>query len=438
MNDTSMAARSPAIALSGVNLSLGRGAARVHILKDIDLHIGRGEAVGLVGPSGSGKSTLLMVMAGLERADTGSVLVAGRDLARARRGRAGALPRPQRRHRVPVLPPDPDHDRAGERRGAARTRRRPPTRSSAPREELAAVGLAERLNHYPAQLSGGEQQRVALARALAPNPAILVADEPTGNLDEATGEQIIDLLFTGHVERGTTLILVTHDTALAQRCDRVVRLRSGRIDSVENGSDPTHDANRLPLPLKLVYTAFMAVLVPVYWYYYGPTNFLYFCDVALFLTLAGIWLESPLLVSMCAVGIIVPQMLWVHRFPRTTFRLAAPRHDRLHVQARELAVPARAVAVPRLAAVPAALSGWKLGYDRRALLAWTVLAWVLILVCFFFMPPPQPEPRPDAGQHQLRVGPERQRAQTWVHPTSGCRPDDRHAAAAVPAGASSC
>ena len=96
--------------------------------------------------------------------------------------------------------------------------------------ELAKVGLAERLHHYPAQLSGGEQQRVALARALAPNPAILVADEPTGNLDEATGKQVIDLLFAGHVERGTTLILVTHDNALAQRCDRIVRLRSGRIE----------------------------------------------------------------------------------------------------------------------------------------------------------------------------------------------------------------
>jgi putative ABC transport system ATP-binding protein len=99
------------------------------------------------------------------------------------------------------------------------------------REELGKVGLAERLHHYPAQLSGGEQQRVALARALAPDPAILVADEPTGNLDEATGKQIIQLLFAGHVERGTTLILVTHDNALAQRCDRVVRLRSGRIEN---------------------------------------------------------------------------------------------------------------------------------------------------------------------------------------------------------------
>ena len=105
-----------------------------------------------------------------------------------------------------------------------------PKASERATHELASVGLGDRLHHYPAQLSGGEQQRVALARALAPDPAILVADEPTGNLDEATGKQIVDLLFTKHAERGMTLVLVTHDTSLAQRCDRVVRLRSGRID----------------------------------------------------------------------------------------------------------------------------------------------------------------------------------------------------------------
>ena len=110
-------------------------------------------------------------------------------------------------------------------------------------QELTSVGLGDRLHHYPTQLSGGEQQRVALARALAPDPAILVADEPTGNLDEATGKQIVDLLFTKHAERGMTLVLVTHDTSLAQRCDRVVRLRSGRIDG-----HPVHD-HRYPKPL---------------------------------------------------------------------------------------------------------------------------------------------------------------------------------------------
>ena len=111
-------------------------------------------------------------------------------------------------------------------------------------QELASVGLGDRLHHYPTQLSGGEQQRVALARALAPDPAILVADEPTGNLDEATGKQIVDLLFTKHAERGMTLVLVTHDTSLAQRCDRVVRLRSGRIDGAGGIAKPLHD----PLP----------------------------------------------------------------------------------------------------------------------------------------------------------------------------------------------
>jgi putative ABC transport system ATP-binding protein len=231
MNDTSTAA-GPAIALSGVNLSLGRGAARVHILKDIDLHIGYGEAVGLVGPSGSGKSTLLMIMAGLERADTGSIVVTGAnlgqmnedDLARFRGRNVGIVF--QSFHLIPTMTALENVAVPLELAGAGDAFRRA-------EEELAAVGLADRLNHYPAQLSGGEQQRVALARALAPNPAILVADEPTGNLDEATGQQVIDLLFAGHIERATTLVLVTHDPALAQRCDRIVRLRSGRIEPAQ-------------------------------------------------------------------------------------------------------------------------------------------------------------------------------------------------------------
>jgi putative ABC transport system ATP-binding protein len=219
-----------AIALAGVNLSLGRGAARVHILKDIGLRIARGEAVGLVGPSGSGKSTLLMVMAGLERPDTGSVEVAGTDLgkldedglARFRGRHVGIVF--QSFHLIPTMSAIENVAVPLELAGAADAYERA-------ERELAKVGLADRLSHYPAQLSGGEQQRVALARALAPNPAILVADEPTGNLDESTGKQIIELLFAGHNERGTTLILVTHDAALAARCDRVMRLRSGHIDS---------------------------------------------------------------------------------------------------------------------------------------------------------------------------------------------------------------
>jgi len=221
----------PAIALAGVNLSLGQGAARVHILKDIGLDIGRGEAFGLVGASGSGKSTLLMVMAGLERADNGSVTVAGEDLgkldedalARFRGRHVGIVF--QSFHLIPTMTALENVAVPLELSGAADAQSRA-------RQELVAVGLSERLDHYPAQLSGGEQQRVAIARALAPNPDIVVADEPTGNLDEDTGRQIIDLLFAGHAKRGTTLVLVTHDAALASRCGRVARLRSGRIDSV--------------------------------------------------------------------------------------------------------------------------------------------------------------------------------------------------------------
>jgi putative ABC transport system ATP-binding protein len=219
-----------AVALCGINLSLGRGATRVHILKDIDLHIGQGEAIGLVGPSGSGKSTLLMIMAGLERPDTGSVTVAGVDLgtlgedplARFRGRHVGIVF--QSFHLIPTMTALENVAVPLELAGVADADKRAAC-------ELAAVGLADRTHHYPAELSGGEQQRVALARALAPNPAILIADEPTGNLDEATGAEVIELLFAGHVERGTTLVLVTHDPLLARRCDRVVRMRSGRIDA---------------------------------------------------------------------------------------------------------------------------------------------------------------------------------------------------------------
>jgi putative ABC transport system ATP-binding protein len=229
MNDTSKS-RSQAITLADVNLSLGRGAAKVHILKDVNLNIGAGEAVGLVGPSGSGKSTLLMVMAGLERPDVGTVTVTGHELtaldedalARFRGRHVGIVF--QSFHLIPTMTALENVavplELAGVTDAAERGRR-----------ELAAVGLGERLHHYPAELSGGEQQRVALARAQAPDPAILMVDEPTGNLDESTGAQIIELLFAQHHARGSTLVLVTHDAALAQRCDRIVRLRSGRIDN---------------------------------------------------------------------------------------------------------------------------------------------------------------------------------------------------------------
>ncbi len=220
----------PAIALRDVHLSLGRGAARVHILKGISLDIGKGEAVGLVGPSGSGKSTLLMTMAGLERPDSGSVLVDGQDLApldedalaRFRGARIGIVF--QSFHLIPTMTALENVAIPLELSGAADPFGRA-------RAELKLVGLADRCDHYPAQLSGGEQQRVALARAVATDPAILVADEPTGNLDESTGQSIIDLMFKLKRERGSTLVLVTHDAGLAALCDRQVRLRSGVIEN---------------------------------------------------------------------------------------------------------------------------------------------------------------------------------------------------------------
>jgi putative ABC transport system ATP-binding protein len=230
MQEALRADSNAAISLIGIDLSLGRGVSRVHILKDITLNIGRGEAVGLVGPSGSGKSTLLMVMAGLERADTGIVTVAGERLAALDedalavfRGRNVGIVF-QSFHLIPTMTALENVavplEFAGARDANERAAR-----------ELAAMSLGDRLHHYPAQLSGGEQQRVALARALVADPAILLADEPTGNLDEATGAEIIELLFANHRQRRTTLVLVTHDAALAARCDRVVKLRSGRLES---------------------------------------------------------------------------------------------------------------------------------------------------------------------------------------------------------------
>ena len=219
----------PAIELRDVDLSLGVGAARVHILRKINLTIRRGEAIGLVGASGSGKSTLLMTMAGLERPDSGSVLIdgvaieaMGEDaLARFRGARIGIVF--QSFHLIPTMTALENVAAPLELAGAPDAFARAAT-------ELALVGLAARQSHYPAQLSGGEQQRVALARALAPRPSLLIADEPTGNLDEATGRAIIDLLFDAPSRRGATLALVTHDAALAARCDRTLRMRSGILE----------------------------------------------------------------------------------------------------------------------------------------------------------------------------------------------------------------
>ncbi|CAN1568152.1 COG4181 Predicted ABC-type transport system involved in lysophospholipase L1 biosynthesis, ATPase component [Rhabdaerophilaceae bacterium] len=222
------AAKPLAIAMRDIDLSLGHGASRVHILKGISLDIPQGLAVGLVGPSGSGKTTLLMTAAGLERPDSGSIIIDGQsinglsedELARFRGRRIGIVF--QSFHLIPTLTARENVAIPLELAGV-------PEAFDRAEAELRAVGLGARLGHYPGQLSGGEQQRVAIARAMAPRPAIIVADEPTGNLDEATGREIISLLFALKNERGTTLLLVTHDMALAQRCDRVVRIRAGTI-----------------------------------------------------------------------------------------------------------------------------------------------------------------------------------------------------------------
>lgn len=220
----------PAIELRDVELSLGRAAARVHILKGVSLSLASGQATGLVGPSGSGKSTLLMTMAGLERPDSGMVKVAGQNLGTLDedglavfRGRHIGIVF-QSFHLVPTMTARENVALPLELAGADDAFARAEA-------ELRNVGLGARMDHYPAQLSGGEQQRVAIARAVAPDPAILVADEPTGNLDESTGRSIVDLIFALRRERGATLVLVTHDLSLAALCDRTVRLRAGKIET---------------------------------------------------------------------------------------------------------------------------------------------------------------------------------------------------------------
>ncbi len=217
------------IDLKNVSLTLGQGASSVHVLKDLNLEISTGEAAGIVGPSGSGKSTLLMVIAGLEGVDAGSVVIAGKridgrseDEVAAFRGRNIGIVF-QSFHLIPNMTALENVAVPLELAG------RDDAFDIAARE-LEAVGLKDRVTHYPGELSGGEQQRVAIARALAPEPKILIADEPTGNLDQVTGRQIADLLFAKAAERGMTLVLVTHDASLAGRCDRQIAMRSGRIE----------------------------------------------------------------------------------------------------------------------------------------------------------------------------------------------------------------
>ena len=230
-NPEAPAGGTPVISLRDVHLTLGDGAAQVHVLRGISLDVPAARSVGVVGPSGSGKSTLLMVMAGLERVDEGRVMLAGADFSTldedglaAFRGRNIGIVF-QSFHLIPNMTALENVAVPLELAGEADAFERA-------RAELEAVGLAERTGHYPAQMSGGEQQRVAIARALAPDPKILVADEPTGNLDGETGRQVADLLFAKQRERGTTLVLVTHDPKLAERCDSQLRVRAGRIEDV--------------------------------------------------------------------------------------------------------------------------------------------------------------------------------------------------------------
>ena len=218
----------PVIALTDARLSLDGNAGRVDILKGITLNVARGETLGLVGPSGSGKSSLLMLMGGLERASAGRVVVLGQDftamgedaLARFRRQHMGVVF--QSFHLIPTMTALENVATPLELAGVVDAFERAEA-------ELDAMGLGSRSGHYPAQLSGGEQQRVALARAFAPRPDILLADEPTGNLDATTGAAIMDLLFDLRDRHGSTLVLVTHDPQLAQRCDRVARLVDGNL-----------------------------------------------------------------------------------------------------------------------------------------------------------------------------------------------------------------
>ena len=219
----------PVLTLEDVHLQLNSDAGPVHILRGIDLVVKAGDTVGVIGPSGSGKTSLLMVIAGLERITGGRITAAGTEvssldedsLARFRRDHVGIVF--QNFHLVPTMSAlenvalPLEFSGGDDAFGRART-------------ELEAVGLGHRLQHYPGQLSGGEQQRVALARAFVTGPRILLADEPTGSLDQATSDGIIDLLFQLQVRVGTTLILVTHAPELASRCTRIVRLVDGRID----------------------------------------------------------------------------------------------------------------------------------------------------------------------------------------------------------------
>lgn len=211
-----------------VTLRLGSGDAAVDVLRGVSLSVPAGQRIAILGPSGSGKSSAMAVLSGMERASGGNVTVAGADftrmdedgLARARRGRIGIVL--QAFHLIPTMTALENVAVPLELAGEADAQGRA-------RAELEAVGLGHRLHHYPTQLSGGEQQRVAIARALVGRPALIFADEPTGNLDAATGAAIIELLFGRLAETGATLVLITHDAELAPLCDRIITMRDGQI-----------------------------------------------------------------------------------------------------------------------------------------------------------------------------------------------------------------
>jgi len=225
----------PALSLETVSLTLQSKAGPVDILHDVSLQINAGETVGIVGPSGSGKSSLLMLMGALERVTSGSIAAFGQDygsldedgLATFRRENMGIVF--QSFHLIPTMTALENVAVPLELAGRSDA-------FVAAGEALGQVGLSERVDHYPSQMSGGEQQRVALARATVPGPAILLADEPTGNLDGSTGASIIDLLFGLQGRTKATLVLVTHDEALAAKCARVLRMADGRIVSDERGT----------------------------------------------------------------------------------------------------------------------------------------------------------------------------------------------------------
>lgn len=222
---------SPLVELKNIDLTLGEGASRVHVLKQLSLQIASGETVGIVGPSGSGKSTLLMVLAGLEKVDGGEITIAGERIDKMGEDEA-ALFRGKNIGIVfqsfQLIPNMTALENAAVPLELAGRR----DAFAVAKKELEAVGLGHRLNHYPGTLSGGEQQRVAIARALSPNPHILVADEPTGNLDTDTGKAIADLIFQRANDYGLTTILVTHDLSLAARCKRQIHVRNGLIEKV--------------------------------------------------------------------------------------------------------------------------------------------------------------------------------------------------------------